>query len=85
MITITYTARVFAIAMQLGYTAAPLSFLVTGPIVDHLLMPQVGGDADAMGALLVIAGGLLVIASLVVYVVPAIRRVEVMLPDYHVV
>lgn len=77
--------RVFAIFGQLAYTAAPLSFLVTGPIVDRLLAPRVGGeDAGAMGALLMIAGGLLAVVSLGVYALPVIWRVEANLPDYHV-
>jgi hypothetical protein len=74
--------RVFALFSQLAFFAAPLSFLVTGPLVDRMIMPLVDHEADAMGAVLIGAGILLVGSSALVYALPAIRHLEADLPDY---
>ena len=37
--------RIFALLFQLMYIATPLALLLTGPLVDHVLEPAVGGRA----------------------------------------
>ena len=59
-----------------------LAAMITGPLVDRVVMPRVENEADAMGAVLIGAGVLLVASSALVYALPAIRQVEADLPDY---
>jgi DHA3 family macrolide efflux protein-like MFS transporter len=86
--------RVFALLLQLMQIAAPLSLLITGPLVDRVLEPAVGGPAwdlvapllgsrpgAGMGLLMLIAGALLFGVTLLVYLNPAARRMERELPD----
>jgi DHA3 family macrolide efflux protein-like MFS transporter len=88
--------RVFGLVGQLAYVSAPLSFLLTAPLVDRLAEPAVRGpgwqwlaplvgDAPGagMGLVLAGAGALIVVASVVLYVLPAIRSLEISLPDYE--
>lgn len=87
--------RIFALLIQGANFLRPLSLLIVGPLVDHVMEPRVsqpswgffaplvGSEAGAgMGLLLVIAGGLLTLLTLIVYAVPQIRRMEFILPDY---
>ena len=86
--------RVFALLFQMMYIANPLSLLLTGPLVDRLLEPSVGRSGwqlvaplvgsvrgSGMGLLMVVAGLLIFVLTLGVYLHPATRRVEVDLPD----
>ncbi len=90
--------RVFAAIMQLAMLAMPLSYLLAGPLADHMLEPAVGGtgwdlvaplvgsDPGAgIGLLFVISGLLTALASAAFYAWPRMRRLESELPDYAVV
>jgi len=86
--------RVFAVREQLGYLGATASFLLVGPLVDRVLEPAVGGprwDAVAplvgsepgsgMGLVLVTTGLLILLATAIAWLNPAIRLLETRLPD----
>jgi MFS family permease len=88
--------RVFGLLFQMMQVATPLSLLITGPLVDRVLEPAVGhpmwaavapvvgNDAGAgMGLLMVSAGCVLFMLTLLVYLHPRTRSVEVDLPDYR--
>lgn len=77
--------RVFALVNQLGYLGATLSFLITGPLVDNLLEARASAPGEGMGLLLVGTGVIILILTLAVYALPAIRRLEAQLPDYAAV
>jgi DHA3 family macrolide efflux protein-like MFS transporter len=89
--------RVFAFVFQLMSFSAPLSFLITGPLVDQVIEPAVGGrgwsmvaplvgtqTGAGMGLVILAAGVIIVLTTVLVYIVPAIRHVEANLPDYAV-
>ena len=72
------------------------SLLLTGPLVDRVLEPAVGGPAWAvvaplvgdrpgsgMGLLMVLAGGLIMVSTAGVYAWPRTRSMEADLPDYE--
>jgi hypothetical protein len=88
--------RVFAFLSQISIFALPLTYLITGPIVDDLLAPAVGqpgweiveplvgsGPGAAMGLYIIICGLLLLVATVLVYAAPMIRHLERDLPDYN--
>ncbi len=88
--------RVFAIIGQLGFLGATASFVLTGPLVDQVLEPAaqtpgwqsvawlVGNQPGAgMGLVLVVTGALIMAATVLVYALPAVRRIEVTLPNYE--
>jgi DHA3 family macrolide efflux protein-like MFS transporter len=90
--------RVFAFVFQLMSLSAPLSFLLTGPLVDRMIEPAVGGHGwslvaplvgtrtgAGMGLVILSAGAVIILTTVLVYVVPAIRHVEANLPDYTAV
>jgi hypothetical protein len=90
--------RIFAMVSQLGFLGATLSFLLTGQIVDRVLEPAVGttwwqivapvvGQAEGAGMRLVLVGtGMAVlVATGSMLATPAVRRLELALPDYKVV
>jgi MFS family permease len=87
--------RIFSITGQLGYLGATVSFLLTGPLVDRVLEPAVGtaawrsvaalaGDRPGagMGLVLVATGLAILLLTLVLALLPAVRRFEVAHPDY---
>jgi MFS family permease len=79
--------RVFSVVMQMAMLATPLSFLVTGPLVDEFFDPAVGVGAWEMVEPLVGAEagsgmGLLIILTAAAYAHPKIRSMEADLPDY---
>jgi MFS family permease len=88
--------RIFAMISQLGYLGATASFLSIGPLVDRILEPAVnspawrwveplvGDQAGAgIGLLLVITGLIILSTTLTMYILPHIRRLETILPDYE--
>jgi MFS family permease len=77
--------RVFALVNQLGYLGATTSFLLVGPLVDNVLEPRAATPGEGMGLLLVLTGLIILLLTLVVYALPAIRRLENQLPDYEAV
>ena len=72
----------------------PITYLVTGPLVDKWLEPAARDDNWAFAALvgsgegagmaiyIMTCGTLLVIGSVVVYALPIVRRLEHDLPNY---
>jgi hypothetical protein len=81
--------RVFAVRDQLGYLGATLSFLLVGPLVDHVLEPAVGGPrwdvvaplvgdtpGSGMGLLLVATGALILIVTALAALNPRVRRLD---------
>ena len=87
--------RVFSILFQLMYLANPLSYAVTGPLVDRVFEPAVGSQSwqlvsplvgaqagSGMGLLMVIAGTLMFIITAGMYLWRPTRTVEADLPDY---
>jgi MFS family permease len=90
--------RIFSIIAQLGFVGATASFLLTGPLVDHVLEPAVdtpqwqwvepivGNQPGAgIGLLLVVVGLIILISTVIMYLLPRIRRLEAILPDYEAV
>lgn len=89
--------RIFALTGQLGYLGATLSFLLVGPLVDRVIEPAVGTPGWAsfsplvgnepgagMGLVLVVTGGIILLLTLIVFAFPAIRQLEIQLPDMDV-
>jgi DHA3 family macrolide efflux protein-like MFS transporter len=87
--------RIFAVVSQMGFLGATASFLLTGPLVDRVLEPAVGGrgwrflepivgrQAGAgMGLVLVGTGLMILLATAAMYGLPRIRQLEAALPDY---
>lgn len=88
--------RVFAVSTQLATLLLPLTFLLVGPLADHVFEPAVGNAGwsaiallvgsnagSGMGLMIVIGGLTAVLLTLVVYTVPTIRNLETILPDYQ--
>lgn len=89
--------RVFAVLNQLSMLLMPLAALLAGPLADRVAEPavnQAGWEQIAplvgstpgsgIGLIFLVFGGLLALSSLLVYALPAIRRMEANLPDYVV-
>jgi DHA3 family macrolide efflux protein-like MFS transporter len=77
--------RVFSIAMQMSYIGSTLSFLVTGPLADHVFEPLSALPGEGMGMLLIGAGAAILLVTLGVFLFPAIRRLENHVPDYDAI
>jgi hypothetical protein len=90
--------RVFSITAQLGYLASTASFIITGPLVDRWFEPAVATPAwgtvegvvgsqpgAGMGLVLVVTGVVILLITLLVWSLPALRNVESTLPDYEAV
>lgn len=88
--------RVFAAISQLSYIVVPVSFLLTGYLVDNLLEPLArstgwrnfvqifgAGEGAGMGLLLTLTGAVILIVTIFVYTLPSIRKLEARLPDYE--
>lgn len=75
--------RIFSIIGQLGYLGATASFLLTGPLVDNILEPRASNPGEGMGLLLVGTGTAILVLTMIVYALPAIRNLETTLPDYE--
>lgn len=90
--------RIFAMLFQMMYIANPISLLLTGPLVDNVLEPAVGNPGwrlveplvgsqpgSGMGLLMLIAGVLMFISTVLIYFWPKARSMEIDLPDYEVI
>jgi MFS family permease len=75
--------RIFSIIGQLGYLGATASFLLTGPLVDNILEPRASNPGEGIGLLLVGTGTAILVLTMIVYALPAIRNLESTLPDYE--
>lgn len=89
--------RVFAIFTQLTLVLTPLGYLLIGPLADQVFRPLASspawtegalrvlfgvGAAGGMGGLFTISAGLALIATLITYALPSVRRMEATLPTY---
>jgi MFS family permease len=87
--------RVFAVLGQISLLLSPLAFLGIGPLADQVFEPaveqpgweRVAGLVGSLpgagfGLIMLICGGIVVGVSLLLVFVPAIRNMEVTLPDY---
>lgn len=88
--------RVFPTTQMLGFSAEPFAYLLVGPLAEFVFGPllmsggglagSVGrvvgvGEGRGMGFLTVMAGLLSVITTVIIYLIPAVRRLEQELPD----
>jgi hypothetical protein len=87
--------RVFAVMGQISMLLIPLAYLLAGPLADQVFEPAVGKagwetvaplvgsePGAGIGLIMLIAGGVLFVTTLVVYAIPRVRRMEADLPDY---
>ncbi|MCA9883865.1 MAG: MFS transporter [Anaerolineae bacterium] len=87
--------RVFATISQGAMLMIPVAYLLAGPLADKVFEPAVqtgvwsvfapffGSEAGAgMGMQIFIYAGLALVASLAMYAMPSIRRLEATLPDF---
>jgi len=87
--------RVFAAVDQLVTLLTLGTYLAAGPLADRVFEPAIGGPGwnrvaplvgdgpgAGIGLMYVIGGCLVVLISLVVYAIPAIRHMEANLPDH---
>lgn len=88
--------RVFAVIGQISMLLMPLAALASGPLADNVFEPAVTqagwevvapfvgtGSGAGMGLLFVLFGAGVWISTVIVYAIPAIRRIETTLPDYE--
>lgn len=89
--------RVFAAVQQIAMLMMPIGTLAVGPLADRIFEPAVGGAGWAnvaplvgdhfgagMGLLIAMGGAAAFVLTVLVYALPAIRRVESSLPDHTV-
>ena len=87
--------RVFAFAEQLFLLGSTASFLLTGALVDRVLMPLASaacrvapcapawaGPTGAIGLVQVITGVILLAGAAITFSIHSVRRLEAELPDY---
>ena len=87
--------RVFAAFFQVAMLMTPFAAVITGPLADRVFEPAIRQPAwqsvawlvgarpgAGMGLMFVVAGALVLALSLAVYAIPAVRRLEVDLPDH---
>ncbi len=86
--------RVFALRRMVAMIATPVSYLLAGPLVDHVFEPLMGtsfgevvsrvigaGQGRGTGLLFIVMGVLLILTMIAAYAAPRIRHLEVDLPD----
>ena len=89
--------RVFSVRRLMAQITAPVAFLLAGPLADNIFEPamQPGGSLESafnglvgtgtgagMSLIFIITALLGTVVSLAGYLVPAIRNIEDILPDY---
>jgi MFS family permease len=89
--------RVFAVRRMIAWSSLPLAYLAAGPLADYLFEPllaeggalasSVGqiigtGEGRGIALLYIILGFLTVVTSVVGFIHPRIRKVELELPDF---
>lgn len=87
--------RVFAVLDQITLLMMPLAFLLVGPLADTVFEPAVlteswssvapivgSAPGAGIGLIYVIAGLLMASTSALVYMLPLVRRLESIIPDY---
>src|SRR5690606_10320093 len=86
---------VFAALSQMSMLMLPLAYLLAGPLADRVFEPAVGQPGwelfaplvgsslgAGMGLMFLISGFGNALLTLLVYAIPAVRRIEADLPDY---
>jgi len=74
--------RVFAIRRMIAWSTIPISYLLAGPINEQGFTRLTDGEiGPAIGLEFIVFGILITALSIVPFVVPVIRRVELDLPD----
>ena len=87
--------RVFAVLNQMSMLLMPAAYLIAGPLADRVFEPAVGGagwslfaplvgsgPGAGMGLIMIICGSLVTITTVAVFLVPNLRKMESILPDY---
>ena len=87
--------RVFAVLNQMSMLLMPLAYLLAGPLADQVFEPAVGGSGWAtfaplvgsgpgagIGLIMMVCGLMLSITTTLVFMVPNLRNMERILPDY---
>lgn len=87
--------RVFAVNGQLSMLLTPIAYLLVGPLADSVFEPAVAqagwkavaplvgeGVGAGMGLMIVLAGGITILLTIMMYALPSVRHMEVNLPDY---
>jgi DHA3 family macrolide efflux protein-like MFS transporter len=89
--------RVFAVRRMIAWASLPLAYLVAGPLADQVFEPllaeggmladSVGqiigvGVGRGIGLLYTLLGFMILLTTILVYLYPPLRQVEVELPDY---
>ncbi len=89
--------RVFAVRRMIAQISGPVAILMVGPLADKLFEPQMqsGGSlaslfgplvgtqvGSGMALIMLISGGVGVVAALCGYLFPAVRNVETLIPDH---
>lgn len=93
-VPLSLQGRVFAAISQISMTLIPLSYIVTGPLVDRVFEPFAltpgwatfapiygSGPGAGMGLLLTIAGASVALISFGIFSLPIVRNLESLLPD----
>lgn len=88
--------RVFAAGSQVSLLLLPQAYLGVGPLADRVFEPAVGQPGweivaplvgstfgSGMGLLIILGGGFTVLVTLLVYTLPAVRHLDLRLPDYE--
>ena len=89
--------RVFAALTQMAMVLLPIAYLIVGPLADNVFEVAVGqsgwerfaplvgdGPGAGIGLMLLICGFGNAFLTFLVYLIPAIRRIEADLPDYEI-
>lgn len=91
--------RVFSVRRLIAQISAPFALLLAGPLADRVFEPAMAvggswsgvlgwlvgvGDGAGIGLMFVISGVLWAAVGIVGYMIPAIRNVEDILPDYKI-
>ena len=89
--------RVFAVRRMIAWASLPFAYLVAGPLADQVFEPllvesgllasSVGqvigiGVGRGIGLLYIILGFMILLATLMAYLHPRLRQVEIELPDF---
>lgn len=89
--------RVFAVRRMIAWASLPLAYLVAGPLADQVFEPllaeggllasNVGqvigvGVGRGIGLLYILLGLMILLATLIAYLHPRLRQVEIELPDF---
>jgi MFS transporter, DHA3 family, macrolide efflux protein len=90
--------RVFSIRRLLAQVVGPLGMFIAGPLADRVFEPAMRADGAlapifggifgvgagaGMGLLITIAGALCIISTSLIYLVPIVRHVETLIPDFE--